>query len=281
MPDQHGIDAYAAYLPAYALNSNSLEGAPPAHPGPVRSVAGFDEDAVTMAVEALRHIVGGTATGHQLLLATTSAPYEAKTAAGIVHEALGLDPGAAAVDLRGHRSGASALDLVTRTGACAAMADIRFTRPGAPDELAQGDAGAAFVGGRRAAVLLSRAGRTTELLERWRLPGEQHDRVWDEVHRRHPQSRRRPGGQACPGRRRTGHRRPCCRVIVQRPCRGRRSQGPGRLGGGCQDRARDRLHRRRTPRSPAGRGPRRGAAGSDRPAGLGHRRCGRVCVPRR
>ncbi|MFD0210886.1 hydroxymethylglutaryl-CoA synthase [Streptomyces hirsutus] len=180
MPDQHGIDAYAAYLPAYALNSNSLEGAPPAHPGPVRSVAGFDEDAVTMAVEALRHIVGGTATGHQLLLATTSAPYEAKTAAGIVHEALGLDPGAAAVDLRGHRSGASALDLVTRTGACAAMADIRFTRPGAPDELAQGDAGAAFVGGRRAAVLLSRAGRTTELLERWRLPGEQHDRVWDE-----------------------------------------------------------------------------------------------------
>lgn len=181
MHDQHGIDAYAAYLPAYALEHTQLDRAPEPRPGAVsRAVAGYDEDTVTMAVEALRHVAGRTPRGGQLLLATTSAPYDAKTAAGIVHEALGLDPDVVALDLRGHRSGATALDLVLRTGASAAMADVRLTRPGAPDELAQGDAAAAFTGGGRAARLLARAGHTTEVLERWRLPGERTDRVWDE-----------------------------------------------------------------------------------------------------
>ncbi|MET7422772.1 zinc ribbon domain-containing protein [Dactylosporangium sp. NPDC005555] len=178
MPDQ-GIEAYAAYLPAYVLTDNRLDaGGPPRTGGPSRGVAAYDEDVVTMAAEALRHL---TAAGGPLLLATTTAPYEAKTAAGIVHEALGLDPGVSAVDLRGHRSGATALDLVLRAGALAAAADVRTTRPGAPDELGQGDAAAAFAGGgARAAALLGRAGHTTEILERWRLPGERHDRVWDE-----------------------------------------------------------------------------------------------------
>lgn len=180
MPDQPGIDAYAAYLPAYVLNDNSLDGGSPRPGGSSRSVACFDEDPVTMAVEALRHLAGTTPWGRQLLLATTSAPYDVKTSAGIVHEALGLDPGVAAVDLRGNRSGATALDLVTRAGAAAALADVRTTRPGASDELAQGDAAAAFTGGQRAAALVARCGHTAEVLERWRLPGEQHDRVWDE-----------------------------------------------------------------------------------------------------
>ncbi|GAA3941052.1 hypothetical protein GCM10023085_23190 [Actinomadura viridis] len=180
MPEQNGIGAYAAYLPAYALTGTSLDGAEPPPGGPARGVAAFDEDTVTMAVEALREIAAGTPAGRQLLLATTGAPYDGKTSAGIVHEALGLDPGVAAADLRGHRSGAVALDLVLRGGATAALADVRTTRPGAPDELAQGDAAAAFTAGDAAAVLLARAGRTAEVLDRWRLPGERHDRVWDE-----------------------------------------------------------------------------------------------------
>lgn len=180
MAEQNGIGAYAAYLPAYALRSSGLDGAEPRAGGPARSVAAFDEDSVTMAVEALREIADGTPPGRQLLLATTSAPYDGKTAAGIAHEALGLDAGVAAADLRGHRAGATALDLVLRAGAAAALADVRTTRAGAPDELAQGDAAAAFTPGDAAAVLLSRAGRTVEVLDRWRLPGERHDHVWDE-----------------------------------------------------------------------------------------------------
>ncbi|WBB99876.1 MULTISPECIES: zinc ribbon domain-containing protein [unclassified Solwaraspora] len=182
MPDQPGIDGYAVHLPAYALHDNRLDATGPPRPGgPVRGVAAFDEDAVTMAVEAMRHLTAADHAGRQLLLATTSAPYEAKTSAGVVHAALGLDPAVSAVDLRGHRCGATALNLVACSGDAAVLADLRTTRPGAPDELAQGDGAAAFVGGgTRAATLLARAGHTTEILERWRLPGERHDRVWDE-----------------------------------------------------------------------------------------------------
>lgn len=179
MPDCPGIGSYAAYLPSYVLHDARLDATGPVRPGgPGRSVAAFDEDVVTMAVEALRSLDLPTR-GH-LLLATTSAPYDVKTAAGIVHEALGLDPAVPAVDLRGHRSGVSALDLVLSAGAGAVLADVRTTRSGAPDELAHGDAAAAFLPGTDAAELLARTGRTIELLERWRLPGERHDRVWDE-----------------------------------------------------------------------------------------------------
>lgn len=172
-----GIDAYAAYLPAYSLHDNRLDATGPVANGPSRSVASFDEDTVTMAVAALRRLPAG----QFLALATTNAPYEAKTSATIVHEALGLDPGVSALDLRGHRSGASAIDLALKTGAAAVLSDVRTTRAGAPDELAQGDAAAAFVGGGTgAAALLARASHTAEILERWRLPGERHDRVWDE-----------------------------------------------------------------------------------------------------
>lgn len=181
MHEQPGIDAYAAYLPTYALNDNRLDAtAEPAPAGPMRSVAAFDEDSITLAVAALLPMSSVVPTGRQLLFATTSAPYEAKTSAGIVHEALGLDSSVTGVDLRGHRSGAAALDLAVRAGATAVLADLRCTRPGAPDELAQGDAAAAFVGGQQAAALLAHVGHSTELLERWRLPGERYDRVWDE-----------------------------------------------------------------------------------------------------
>jgi len=180
MPTYSGIGAYAAYLPAYALAGNSLEGAAPRRGGPIRSVAAFDEDAVTMAVEALRDLAARAPGGDRLVLATTSAPYDGKTSAGIVHAALGLAPGVAAVDLHGDRAGATALDLVMRTGALAAVSDMRTPRSGAPDELAHGDAAAAFAPGDGAAVLLAHAGQTVEVLDRWRLPGERHEHVWDE-----------------------------------------------------------------------------------------------------
>ncbi|SIT86751.1 zinc ribbon domain-containing protein [Microbacterium sp. RU33B] len=178
MTQTHGIGAYAAYLPAHFLGDNSLDGASDRVPVRVRSVAAFDEDVVTMAVEALRRFPLD-ADGH-LVLATTSAPYEVKTAAGIVHEALGLPAAVGATDLHGSRAGASALAFVVDHGMVVVAADVRTSRSGAPDELAQGDAAAAFSPGADAAVLLARAGRSVELLDRWRLPGERHDRVWDE-----------------------------------------------------------------------------------------------------
>jgi len=176
-----GIAAYAAYLPAYVLDDNRLDPDGPARPGRSRSVAAYDEDPVTMAVEAARGLDREPAADGHLFLATTLAPYDAKTSATVVHEALGLAPGIGSIDLRGHRAGATVVDLACRTRSVGAAADVRTTRSGAPDELAQGDAAVAFVGGDpRAAAPLVRATRTVEMLERWRLPGEVHDRIWDE-----------------------------------------------------------------------------------------------------
>jgi 3-hydroxy-3-methylglutaryl CoA synthase/uncharacterized OB-fold protein len=183
MSEHHGIAAYAAYVPHHALVGNSLDGPPVDRANstaPGRSVASYDEDCVTMAVEVLGGLSDLVVADSRLVLATTNAPYEGKTSSSIVHEALGLSSHVAALDLRGHRSGVTALDLVLRTGGIVAQADLRATRPGAPDELSQGDAAAAFVAGVGAAELLSTAAASVEILDRWRLPGERHDRVWDE-----------------------------------------------------------------------------------------------------
>jgi hydroxymethylglutaryl-CoA synthase len=183
MPDPlpDGFAAYAAHLPAHVLTDNRLDPTVGRASRSSRSVASYDEDVVTLGVEAARGLGRSPAPGGHLLLATTESPYEAKTAATIVHEALGLEPGVAGVDVRGHRSGATALDLAARTGSVVIASDVRTTRPGAPDELAQGDAAVAYVGGgTEAAEVVARASATTEMLERWRLPGERHDRVWDE-----------------------------------------------------------------------------------------------------
>ncbi|MGB0099004.1 MAG: zinc ribbon domain-containing protein [Nocardioides sp.] len=176
-----GLSAYAAYVPTHLLDDVRLDPSAPAGARGVRSVASYDEDAVTMAVEAARGLSRSPGPGGHLLMASVLAPYDAKTAATIVHGALGLDAGVAGIDLRGHRSGITALDLAASTGSLLVAADLRQTRPGAPDELAQGDGAVAFVGGgSEAASVLARATRTVEMLERWRLPGEVTDRVWDE-----------------------------------------------------------------------------------------------------
>ncbi|WP_235735317.1 hypothetical protein [Nocardioides alcanivorans] len=181
MPERLGISAYAAYLPIHLLNDTRLGPGPAPGGRRSRSVANHDEDALTMSVEVAGMLGEATESARRLLLATTSAPYVARTAATVVHEALGLGESVPAVDLTGHRAGFTALDLAIDSASLAVTADIRITRPGAPDELGQGDAAVAFIGGPAdAAEVQGRGARTVEILDRWRLPGEVTDRTWDE-----------------------------------------------------------------------------------------------------
>lgn len=183
MPDRPSVRAYAAYLPRGVLASTRFGSAPvaPFSARRARAVAGHDEDSVTLAVEAARPLGVPDADSTTFVFATSAAPWLDKSAAATVHAALDLPDTSATCDLTGLRAGAAALALGLRTGARVAMADLRTHAPGAPDELAHGDAAAAFdLGTGGAADLIGAASTTIELLERWRTVGARHPDVWDE-----------------------------------------------------------------------------------------------------
>ncbi|GAB2967253.1 hydroxymethylglutaryl-CoA synthase family protein [Streptomyces pseudoechinosporeus] len=188
-----GLIAYGAYVPhhrlaradiAATLGTRAAKG--------TRSVAGYDEDTTSMAVEAARGAL--TADGlrprvGQLFLATAAPAYLDKTNATAVHAALSLDEHVLAVDMAGSvRSGLGALVTAARSPVptLAVLSDLRTGLPGGTDESAGGDGAAAFVfGGHRdgapvIAELLAHDTVSDELLDRWRLPGAPASRVWEE-----------------------------------------------------------------------------------------------------
>ncbi|MBE0481598.1 MAG: hydroxymethylglutaryl-CoA synthase family protein, partial [Dehalococcoidia bacterium] len=89
-----GITAYGAYVPVWRLSREAISRAwGVASAGGERSVAGFDEDSITMSVEAavdcLRGIKREEVDG--LFFASTTSPYREKQGAALI---------AAAADLR-------------------------------------------------------------------------------------------------------------------------------------------------------------------------------------
>jgi 3-hydroxy-3-methylglutaryl CoA synthase/uncharacterized OB-fold protein len=153
-----------------------------------RSVASYDEDSTSMAVEAARAALRsapGVAPA-AVYFATAAPGYLDKTNATAIHAALDLDPGAAAYDMAGSvRSGMGALRAALDAGrpTLAAVADVRTGLPGGGDEREGGDAAAAFLcagDGPALAEPIAWASATAEFLERWRIPGEAASRQWEE-----------------------------------------------------------------------------------------------------
>ncbi|HET7531042.1 MAG TPA: OB-fold domain-containing protein [Mycobacteriales bacterium] len=154
-----------------------------------RSVAGFDEDTTTMAVEAGRQLLASTSARPSALWFATAAPaYVDKTNATAVHAALRLDRETAAYDANGSmRSAMGALTAaLDATGpAIVAASDIRVGLPGGPEETTGGDAAAAVLIADEqeapvVAEVVARVALTEEFLDRWRVPGEVTSRTWEE-----------------------------------------------------------------------------------------------------
>jgi 3-hydroxy-3-methylglutaryl CoA synthase/uncharacterized OB-fold protein len=188
-----GIVAFAAYLPYRRLDRTQI--APFVGQGGgkgTRTVASYDEDSTTMAVEAGRLALRGRAvTPTQLLFGTTFPAYADKTNATAVHAALHLPADALALDLGASvRSavGGLALALAGDTSAGPALVvsgDIRTGLPGSGEESSGGDGAAALLVGSDedgpvVAEFLGRASVTDEFIERWRVPGEARTKTWDE-----------------------------------------------------------------------------------------------------
>jgi hydroxymethylglutaryl-CoA synthase len=186
-----GILSWSAYLPYRRLDRTQI--APFVGQGGgkgTRTVASFDEDSTTMAVEAARLALRGRdVIPSQLLFATSFPAYADKTNASAIHAALRLPAAVPAFDLGASvrsAAGALLLGLTGVTGASLVVsADVRTGLPGSGEEAAGGDAAAAFVvGDDRAgpvvAEFLGSASVTEEFVERWRVPGDLRTKVWDE-----------------------------------------------------------------------------------------------------
>ncbi|MCB9372378.1 MAG: OB-fold domain-containing protein [Microthrixaceae bacterium] len=187
-----GILSAAAYLPYHRLDRAEIAATFGKGGGRgQRTVASYDEDATTLAVEAGRLALRRGPAGVEpaaLWFATTAPPYLDKTNATAVHAALRLDRSVPAFDAAGSvRSAVGALRAALAGGATTLVAagDLRSGAPTSPDEAAGGDAGAAVLAGdaddgQVLAELIGAASLTEEFLDRWRAPGDTHAKVWEE-----------------------------------------------------------------------------------------------------
>lgn len=179
-----GIIRYGSYVPYFRLQRSAI-GAGKGE----RAVASYDEDSVSMAVEASRDAVRGGVSVDTLLFATISPPYAEKLNAATIQAALDLPESIAAVELGGStRMGLGALllglDLATAgRQALVCAGDVMVGAPSGARESQSGDAAAAFVTGpdnQSIARVLGRASATIEILDVWRLPEDRFAKQWEE-----------------------------------------------------------------------------------------------------
>ena len=180
-----GILRYGSYVPYCRLERSALEGRGRGQ----RSVASFDEDATSLAVEASRETLRDAACNPaRILFASTSHAYAEKLNAAAVHAALDLPSGTRSLDLASSaRSGLSALALAGGLGragtSLVCAADVVVGAPMGLRESAGGDASSAFLVGDGAdvcAAILATACHTEELLDAWRGPEQRFSRQWEE-----------------------------------------------------------------------------------------------------
>jgi 3-hydroxy-3-methylglutaryl CoA synthase/uncharacterized OB-fold protein len=198
MSQDVGIVAYGAYVPQLRLRRSAIVAANSwVNPGlkaqgkGERAFASWDEDAVTMAVEAARDALGEFPRGgiSGVVFASTTAPFADRLNAGIVAGALGLGDDVTAFDVSGSmRAGTSALIAglglaATSEGAVVVAAgERRRSKPGSAQELGNGDAGAALVLGREniLARVVARYSVTRDFVDHFRAAGEAYDYGWEE-----------------------------------------------------------------------------------------------------
>ena len=193
-----GIHAFGGYVPRLRLQRRVIAQAN-AWLNPAlmalgrgeRAIAGWDEDPITMAVEAARDCVPARARDgiSQVFLASTTLPFQDRQNAGVVAEALHIAGTTGTLDIAGsQRAGTSALIAacqVARGGGgqvLVASAEKRRTKAASPLELTTGDAAAALLVGEGDGVakLLGHATRSVDFVDHYRGQEERFDYVWEE-----------------------------------------------------------------------------------------------------
>jgi 3-hydroxy-3-methylglutaryl CoA synthase len=193
-----GITGYGAFIPRLRLARRSIAEAHSWHqPGLARLAKGeramcnWDEDSLTMAVEAARDCLGhaGSCRPSAVYLGSTSLPFADRQNAGVLTTALGLGEAVRTADVGGSlRAGTSALmaalDAARAEGgdSLAVAADQRRTKAGAPQELQFGDGAAAFALGRDGVIarLLGMQTASVDFVDHYRQAQRTYDYTWEE-----------------------------------------------------------------------------------------------------
>lgn len=186
-----GILSWGTYLPYRRLDRSSIAAVAGIGGGKgQRTVASFDEDATTMGVEAARATVAsaGAIAPATVWFSTVAVPYLDKTNATTIHAALRLSPDVAAYDAVGSVKsavGAIRVGLSSDAPTLVVAGDVRYGLPGSGDEATGGDGAAALLLGSSAdgillAEFIGRGVATEEFLDRWRVPGENRSKLWEE-----------------------------------------------------------------------------------------------------
>lgn len=190
-----GITGYSAYIPRLRLQRSAIAAAhawyDPSYARKgrgERSICGWDEDAITMGVEAAR----GLATNGRpdaLMFASTTGPFVDRQQAGIIATALSLEGEIRTLDVTSsQRAALGALSQAcssVRGGAREVLlvaSENRRAMARSPGELAWGD-GAACVAIGAEAPLLELVGSTVEsvdFLDHYRGAGQEFDYDWEE-----------------------------------------------------------------------------------------------------
>lgn len=189
-----GITSYGAYVPMYRLPFSAIAGGgrKAQAGGGERSIAYFDEDAVTMAVAAgtdcLRGIERGSIGG--LFFASTSYPYKEKQGASVIAKALDLPRSIVTADYGGSlRAGTaafrSALDAVkagTATNVLVIASDCRPAAPRSALERTVGDGAAALLIGESgvAATVEAQQSIADEIIDVWRTDRDAFVHTWED-----------------------------------------------------------------------------------------------------
>lgn len=198
MANDVGILSFGAYIPRLRLSRKAILAANswfnPGLKGMAkgeRAMGNWDEDAVTMAVEAARDCLTGFdhASVASLYLASTTHPFDDRQNASIVAGALSLREALRSLDAGGSlRAGTSTLAAALAGGAPAdghvllAASDHRRARAASSQEMQYGDGAAALLlgAGKPIAHLVGAHSETADFVPQFRAGDRSYDYAWEE-----------------------------------------------------------------------------------------------------
>jgi 3-hydroxy-3-methylglutaryl CoA synthase len=188
-----GITSYGVYFPYYRLSRADIGAFWGGYQLPgERAVANFDEDTLTMAVEAGRECLKGTSPKavDGLFIASTTLPYSEKQNAVLAATVLDVNQDVRTADISGSlRSGTTAVSLAldsvksgTARNVLVCASDLRLGMPNGSKELEFGDGAAALMIGASdvIATIDHVSSFNNELYDVYRPASERFVRSWED-----------------------------------------------------------------------------------------------------